>query len=106
MRPRGYNLRPTGVRMRFLAIVAIAILCNVGIGVAQSVSPTLTFEAATIKPQTADLFQPGRSSSPDRFTDPNTSLRELVEWAFELTPLQVLGGPNWMAARRFAIDAK
>jgi uncharacterized protein (TIGR03435 family) len=86
-------------------LVVIAVLCHVGIGVAQSVSPTLTFEVATIKPQTGER-QSRRSSSPDRFTDPDTTLRELVEYAYELTPLQVLGGPDWMATRRFVIDAK
>ena len=92
--------------MNIRVLVVVALLCNVGSGVAQSVSPTLTFEVATIKPQTGELSQSRRSSSPDRFTEPDTTLRELVEYAYELTPLQVLGGPDWMATRRFAIDAK
>ena len=92
--------------MNIRVLVVVALLCNVGSGVAQSVSPTLTFEVATIKPQTGELFQSRRSLSPDRFTEPDTTLRELVEYAYELTPLQVLGGPDWMATRRFAIDAK
>jgi uncharacterized protein (TIGR03435 family) len=89
-----------------VGVIVVVALCRAdAIGVAQSVGPAPTFEAATIKPQTGDR-QPFRSSSPDRFTDPDTTLRDLVEYAYELTPLQVLGGPEWMATRRFAIDAK
>ena len=93
------------ISMNVPVLAVSALLCNLGIGVAQSVSPTLTLEVASIKPQTGER-QSRRASSPDRFTDPDTTLRELVEYAYELTPLQVLGGPDWMATRRFAIDAK
>ena len=91
--------------MNIRLFVAIALLCPVGTGIAQSLSPALTFEVATIKPRTGDRPSPG-SSSPDRFSEPDTTLRELVEYAYDVTPLQVLGGPDWMTTRRFAIDAK
>ena len=91
--------------MNIRLFVAIALLCPVGTGIAQSLSPALTFEVATIKPRTGDRPSPG-SSSPDRFSEPDTTLRELVEYAYDVTPLQVLGGPDWMTTRRLAIDAK
>ena len=91
--------------MILAVLVVAALLCDLGISAAQSVSPTLRFEVASIKPQTGER-QSRRASSPDRFTNPDTTLRELVEYAYELTPLQVVGGPEWMATRRFAVDAK
>jgi uncharacterized protein (TIGR03435 family) len=71
---------------------------------AQEPSPP-AFEVATIKPQT-DPRPPRGASSPDRFVNVDTTLRGLVEYAYELTPLQVVGGPEWTASSRFAVDAK
>ena len=68
-------------------------------------SSSPTFEVATIKPQT-DPRPPRGVSSADRFIDPNTTLRGLVEYAYELTPPQVVGGPEWMASSRFAVEGK
>lgn len=67
--------------------------------------PAPAFEAASIKPQT-DPRPPRGVSSPDRFVDPDTTLRALIEDAYELAPGQLLGGPEWLSSRRFAIEAK
>ena len=71
--------------------------------VAQQASPA--FEVATIKPQT-DPRPPRGASSPDRFINPSTTLRGLIEYAYELTEAQIVGGPEWIGSSRFAIDAK
>ena len=71
--------------------------------VAQQGSPV--FEVATIKPQT-DPRPPRVASSPDRFINPSTTLRGLIEYAYELTEAQIAGGPEWIGSSRFAIDAK
>lgn len=63
------------------------------------------FEVATVKPQT-DPRPPRGISSPDRFINPDTTLRSLIEYAYELTEAQIVGGPEWIASRRFAVDAK
>ncbi len=63
------------------------------------------FEVATIKPQTGPR-PPRGVSSPDRFTNPDTTLHSLIEYAYELTEAQIVGGPEWIGSRRFAIDAK
>ena len=70
---------------------------------AQQVTPT--FEVASIKPQT-DPRPPRGTSSPDRFIDPDTTLRDLIEYGYELTSTQIVGGPEWVASRRFAVNAK
>jgi uncharacterized protein (TIGR03435 family) len=67
--------------------------------------PAPAFEVASIKPQ-ADPRPPRGVSSPDRFVDPDTTLRSLIEDAYELAPGQLVGGPEWIASRRFAIEAK
>jgi uncharacterized protein (TIGR03435 family) len=33
-------------------------------------------------------------------------LRGLIEYGYELTATQIVGGPTWVASRRFAVDAK
>jgi uncharacterized protein (TIGR03435 family) len=63
------------------------------------------FEVVSIKPQTDS--RPARGvSSPDRFSEPDTTLHSLIEDAYELAPAQIVGGPEWIASRRFAIEAK
>ena len=71
--------------------------------VAQQGSPA--FEVATIKPQT-DPRPPRGASSPDRFINPSATLGGLIEYAYELTAPQIVGGPEWIRSSRFAIDAK
>jgi uncharacterized protein (TIGR03435 family) len=66
---------------------------------------TPAFEVASIKPQT-DPRPPRGASSPDRFIEPDTTLRDLLEYGYELTATQIVGGPEWAASRRFAVDAK
>ena len=70
---------------------------------AQQVAPA--FEVASIKPQTDPRPRRG-ASPPDRFIDPDTTLRGLIEYGYELTATQIVGGPEWGASRRFAVNAK
>jgi uncharacterized protein (TIGR03435 family) len=94
--------------MRRIALTLAAFSLAIASADAVPQSPpetTSAFEVATIKPQ-LDADPPRGVSSPDRFTDPNTTLRRLIEYAYEVTEAQVIGGPDWIASRRFAIDAK
>jgi uncharacterized protein (TIGR03435 family) len=95
--------------MRRIAITVVALLwlVNVSSDAAEQSTPQVVpaFEVATIKPQTGPR-PPRGASSPDRFTNPDTTLRNLIEYAYELTDAQVAGGPEWIASRRFAVDAK
>src|SRR5687767_1771949 len=96
------------MKMRPLVlIVALLWLMNVSSDAAEQSTPQAVpaFEVATIRPQTGPR-PPRGVSSPDRFTNPDTTLRNLIEYAYELTDAQVVGGPEWMASRRFAVDAK
>ena len=90
-----------------VTVFAMLWLANVSVDAAwrNAVQSTPAFEVATIKPQT-DPRPPRGVSSPDRFVNLNATLRGLVEYAYELTETQIFGGPEWIASRRFAIDAK
>jgi len=70
---------------------------------AQEVTPA--FEVVSIKPQT-DPRPPRGASPPDRFVDSDATLRNLIEYGYELTSTQIVGGPEWVASRRFAVNAK
>lgn len=83
-------------------LLALTVASGPALAVRQATS---TFEVASIKPQT-DLDQPRGASSPDRFIDPDATLRGLIEYGYELTATQIVGGPEWVASRRFAVDAK
>ncbi len=64
------------------------------------------FEAAAIKPSNQP---PGHSSSHSRtgmFVASNESLRQLIREAYSLNDNQIDGGPKWMDADRFDINAR
>ena len=85
--------------------VVFVALCSFTASLAAQQPAVPAFEVASIKPQT-DLRPPRGVSSPDRFNNPNATLRGLIEYAYELTETQIVGGPEWIASRRFAVDAK
>ncbi len=76
-------------------------------GRAQSKPENLTFEVASIKPANPDargvriMMQPGGG-----FRGENVRLRQLIEFAYEVQPYQVSGGPNWIGSEGFDINAK
>ena len=106
-RIRGRILRIWKRPSVLLAAVLVALVgatpATIGLKAQGSSSPT--FEVATIKPWTG-LRPPRGASSPDRFVSLDQTLRGLVEYAYELTPQQVVGGPEWMASSRFAVEGK
>jgi len=68
-----------------------------------------TFDVATIKP--SNPATPGQSILVGRggqnlFTTTNTTLADLIIFAYGLHPRQVTGGPAWMESERFDITAK
>ncbi len=65
-----------------------------------------SFEVATIKPSRPD--EPGKMFRVvgDRFATVNTTLMDLVTFAYDVQQKQVEGGPSWMDSEKFDIDAK
>jgi uncharacterized protein (TIGR03435 family) len=69
----------------------------------------LAFEVATIKP--SNPSQPGQSILVGRgggnlFTTTNTTLNDLLVFAYGVHPQQVSGGPAWLGTDKFDISAK
>jgi len=65
-----------------------------------------SFEVATIKP--SDPSRPGKSFlvRGHEFTTTNTSLTELITFAYELHPKQLTGGPAWLETQYYDLTAK
>jgi uncharacterized protein (TIGR03435 family) len=70
---------------------------------------SLAFEVATIKP--SDPAVPGQSilvgrGGANMFTTTNTTLNDLLVFAYGIHPQQLSGGPSWLGTERFDITAK
>jgi bla regulator protein blaR1 len=67
----------------------------------------LSFEAASIKAnKSGDVGGFVRRQPGGRFTATNMPLRQLILFAYQVQPAQLIGGPNWLASERFDIVAK
>jgi uncharacterized protein (TIGR03435 family) len=68
----------------------------------------LAFDVVSIKslPGTTRARMPGARQSQGRFARAATTLRQLVQYAYDVQPLQVTGGPAWVSTSRFQIDAR
>jgi uncharacterized protein (TIGR03435 family) len=79
---------------------------------APSADKALSFAAASIKPivGTAGRFrsEPGLRVLPNGFMSAaaGVTARQLIVEAYQLTPFQIVGGPNWIDSDRFAIEAR
>jgi bla regulator protein blaR1 len=67
---------------------------------------TSAFEAASVKPNPAGYPLPiARLTNSGRFHAPNATLRDLIRVAYDLEDRQIVGGPGWMGADGFEVDA-
>ena len=92
-----------------LALRLCAFAC-IGVGAAahlaaQAQAPT-AFEVASIKPRVGDAPLVGGGSAPDRYENPDTTLRFMIRVAYDLFDYQVVGGPEWIDSKRWAVSAK
>jgi uncharacterized protein (TIGR03435 family) len=85
------------------------LACLLGIGYLVAsihAQAPVTFDAASVK-----RSQPGVANGgvglrpPDRYAASNALLRTIVVHAYQLRRFQVIGGPDWIDAERFDIDA-
>ena len=110
-----FSHRLTLSRKLLLAIAGMAAVggpilvgvLNAPPGRAQSKPEALTFEVASIKPANPDAmgirinFVPGGGLRAE-----NVRLRQLIEFAYQVHPFQISGGPGWMNSQGFDVLAK
>jgi len=86
------------------AIASLAV-CVSGLASAQSVAAP-QFEAASIKPSTADPGSSGINTGNGRMNAFNVTLKRCIMGAYSVGPDQVLGGPDWLDSDRWEILAR
>src|SRR5689334_9623520 len=69
-------------------------------------SPPISFDAASIKVNNSGERRTSIRSLPGgRVEGTNRTLKLLIQWAFDLLPVQIAGGPAWIESDRFDISA-
>ena len=71
-------------------------------------SPTAdpAFEVAAIRPSPPDAKGSSMSLKTRDFTAKNRSVRDMIEFSYQLSDRQISGGPSWMDDAKFDITAK
>ncbi len=97
-------MKPTAFAL-MLRIIVVVVSAG-PLLVAQTAVQKPTFEVASIKASTAanSFGQIGRAPG-GRFTANNVTLKLLIQNAYRVRDFQVFGGPNWLTADRWNIDA-
>jgi uncharacterized protein (TIGR03435 family) len=73
---------------------------------AQTPSAPKPFDVAAIKPNQSGSNNVSMGTSHGRLTASNVTVRTLILKAFQLTDVQLSGGPNWINTERFDVSAK
>lgn len=75
-------------------------------GLAQTPSATpAAFEVASIKPADLSTMSPRRRVGPEIFID-RSSLKNLIEFSYDVETYQVEGGPPWVVSELYDIQGK
>jgi len=62
-----------------------------------------SWDVATIKPAPPDEQGKGFGGQPRHFQTRNTTLNDMISFAYEVNPKQIVGGPAWMETDKFDI---
>lgn len=70
------------------------------------VGPTQTFDVLSVKP--ANPNTPGMSiqTNRGRFVGRGVTLAFLIQFAYQLKPFQIFGGPTWINSEKYEIEGK
>ena len=84
---------------------AFVVLCSVTASLAAQQSDSLRFEVASIKVSKSGL--PGNvwGGGPGRFVVDGITAANLIRNAYNLRPDEIIGGPAWLDAERFQVNA-
>jgi uncharacterized protein (TIGR03435 family) len=75
-------------------------------GRAQADQDPAAFEVASVKPSASHDTRIKLIWPRGRFSAVNVTTRQFVEAAYKVEPFRVQGGPGWMSADRFNVDAR
>lgn len=100
--------------MRLSAVLVVVLSVMLSAQTPAPPQPTPTFEVASIKPNTSASCTPASNSCQSfirlqpggNFLVGNRTLRDLIQYAYRLQSVQLVGGPDWIANERFDIAAK
>jgi uncharacterized protein (TIGR03435 family) len=90
-------------------VIARARLATIAVGVIVCVPAAQepSFEVASLKPNKSGSNNIGiRFPGVGQFNVINMPLREMIRFAYDLQPMQIEGGPDWISSDRFDIVAK
>ncbi len=85
---------------------AFVVFCSVTVSLAGQQAAAPKFEVASIRQNVSRTGSSGFNSEGGTFTATNRWLVELIQWAYETTAPQIVGGPDWVRRDRFDIVAK
>jgi len=64
------------------------------------------FEVVSVKPSPPDSKLSLTTYDPSSVIAHGVNLKQLIEWAYQVTDVQVSGGPDWKDSKFFDVDAK
>jgi uncharacterized protein (TIGR03435 family) len=66
----------------------------------------VSFDVASVKPANPNAVGSNSDSDPGRITMQNVTLKRCIMRAYEVPDIQITGGPKWLDASRYDIEAR
>jgi uncharacterized protein (TIGR03435 family) len=92
--------------MKRLALFSIMVAAAAAPVFSQSSPVRLSFEVASIKANTSGARNSGSSTRDGYFSAKNVTVKQLLMQAYRMQDFQIIGGPGWINADRFDIEAR
>jgi uncharacterized protein (TIGR03435 family) len=92
--------------MRRTTIVLAALALWVAASPQAAAQSPPEFEVISVKPAPPDAKFSQTNYDPGGLTAHGVNLKQLIEWAYQVTDAQVSGGPGWIDSKFFDVDAK
>ena len=89
-----------------VAVCALACLVALAADRVAAQGPPTSFDVVSITPYVNNVPLVASASSPDRFEQRDTTLGELMLFAYDVRPFQVVGDSDWMSTKSWNVSAK
>ena len=98
--------RLSPVRVAYtMAVFATICAAFVSVTLARTQQPLRSFEVESVKPNTSGAQNDHLSFAVGRYTVTNTTIKNVIKFAYNARDFQVTGAPAWVDTDRFDIDA-